>query len=287
MKKKYDSLWRKALKKFKRDTWGKVGFSIVIAYFIVGMLAKFGVIADGWDEITSEFFGTPSWEHWFGTNLNGQDIFKRAIMSINSAFSIGLSVTIGSLIVATFMGALAGFYNGTWVDHVICWLYGCIDSIPFYLFVAAVGYSLKGSPYSMHVAMIATYWTSTARILRGEVMKIKRLEYIEATRAMGVNPFKVIFRHVIPNASHIILVQSTIIFVGSIKSEVILSFLGLGVKDSISWGIMIAESTSEVAAGRFGNFLSASILLSILVMAFNIFADSLQDALDPKKVSNS
>ena len=123
-----------------------------------------------------------------------------------------------------------------------------------------------------------------ARIVRGEVIKLKNLEFVEAARAIGVPRLVTIFRHILPNTSHILLVQGTIVFVSAIKSEVILSFLGLGVKDSISWGLMIAESTQEVTAGHFANFLSASALLFVLVMAFNMLSDAMQDALDPKKV---
>ncbi len=129
------------------------------------------------------------------------------------------------------------------------WLYGCIDAIPFYLFVAAVAFSLKDGPlqpWGMHIAMIATFWSSTCRIVRGEVIKIRSLEYIQAAKAVGVGPLTIVRRHVMPNTTHILLVQSTIAFVGAIKSEVILTFLGLGVVDGVSWGTMLSESTSDV-----------------------------------------
>ncbi|MDH3769166.1 MAG: ABC transporter permease subunit, partial [Gammaproteobacteria bacterium] len=110
-------------------------------------------------------------------------------------------------------------------------------------------------------------------------------EFVEAARALGVPELTIIFRHIIPNTFHILLVQATIVFVAAIKSEVILSFLGLGVKDGVSWGLMIAESTQEVLAGQFNNFIWASVFLFGLVMAFNLFSDALQDALDPRSVT--
>jgi peptide/nickel transport system permease protein len=134
----------------------------------------------------------------------------------------------------------------------------------------------------MHIAMIATFWISTARLVRGEVIKLKSLEYVEAAHAIGVNQLVIIFRHILPNTFHILLVQASLSFVAAIKSEVILSFLGLGVKDGMSWGLMISESTFEVLAGFFNNFIAASVLMFGLVMAFNLFSDSLQDALDPR-----
>ena len=159
-----------------------------------------------------------------------------------------------------------------------------VELLPLILGLAAIVFAMQDSPYSMHVAMVTTFWISAGRLIRGEVIKLRGLEYVEAAHSIGVPDMLIIFRHILPNTSHILLVQATITFVAAIKSEVILSFLGLGVKDGMSWGLMIAESTQEVLAGFFNNFLAASVLLFGLVMAFNMFADALQDALDPRKV---
>jgi ABC-type dipeptide/oligopeptide/nickel transport system permease subunit len=223
-----------------------------------------------------------SGEYWFGTNIIGQDIFSRAIYSTRTAFEVGLVVAIGATFLGAVLGAIAGFYSVTWIDEIILWLMGVLDSVPFILLVAAIAYSLQGSPWAMHIAMIATFWISTARLVRGEVIKLKSLEYVEAAHAIGVNQLVIIFRHILPNTFHILLVQASLSFVAAIKSEVILSFLGLGVKDGMSWGLMISESTFEVLAGFFNNFIAASVLMFGLVMAFNLFSDSLQDALDPR-----
>ena len=123
------------------------------------------------------------------------------------------------------------------------------------------------------------------RIRSGNMDEGEFRRFVEAAHAIGVNQFTIIFRHILPNTFHILLVQATITFVAAIKSEVILSFLGIGVQDGISWGLMIAESTFEVLAGFFNNFLGASVLMFGLVMAFNMFSDALQDALDPRTVS--
>jgi peptide/nickel transport system permease protein len=224
-------------------------------------------------------------EFWFGTNIIGQDIFQRSIYSTKTAFEIGLVVAVLSTLAGAILGALAGFFSGTWIDSVILWIKGVLDSIPFYLFVAAVAFALQDNPYAMHVAMISTFWTTTGRLVRGEVIKLRNFEFVEAAKAIGVSQFVIIFRHILPNTFHILLVQATIVFVAAIKSEVILSFLGLGVQDGVSWGLMISESTLEVLAGYFNNFIWASVLLFGLVMAFNMFSDALQDALDPKKVA--
>ena len=283
--KESESLWGKAWYKFRRDRIGMISLGVVIFFMIIALGVWAGLWGQDWSSIEGPMWAPPSADYWLGTNIIGQDIFERAIYSTKTAFEVGMVVAILSTILGGLLGALSGYFANTWVDEVILWLMGVLDSIPFYLFVAAIAYSLQGYAYSMHVAMIATFWTTTARLVRGEVIKLKNFEFVEAARAIGLPQRLIIFRHIMPNTFHILLVQATIVFVGAIKSEVILSFLGLGVVDGVSWGLMIAESTQEVQAGHYSNFITASTFLFVLVMAFNMFSDSLQDALDPKKVS--
>jgi peptide/nickel transport system permease protein len=282
---KGDSLWNKAWYKFKRDSMGITGAIIVFMYLIIAIGVWANLWGGSWSDTSDILWKGPSWQHLFGTNVIGQDVLTRVVYSTKVAFEVGFIVAVMSTIIGAVLGSLSGYYSGTWVDSVILWMMGVLDSIPFYLFVAAVAYALKGNPFAMHFAMISTFWTGTARVIRGEVIKLKSQEFIEAAKSIGVTENKIIFKHIMPNTSHLLLVQSTIAFVAAIKSEVILSFLGLGVKDGVSWGLMISESTQDVTAGHFNNFASSSAFLFILVIAFNMFSDSLQDALDPKKVS--
>jgi ABC-type dipeptide/oligopeptide/nickel transport system permease subunit len=282
-----DSLWLKAFRKFRRDRVGVIALLGVLVYAIIAVGVVLGLWATEWADVTGPKWAPASSEYWFGTNIIGQDIFSRALYSTRTAFEVGLLVALGSTALGAFFGAVAGFFSGTWLDEIVIWLMGVLDSVPFILMVAAIAYSLQGSPWAMHIAMIATFWIGTARLIRGEVIKLKTLEYVEAAHAIGLGNMKIIFRHILPNTSHILLVQATISFVAAIKSEVILSFLGFGVKDGMSWGLMISESTFEVLAGFFNNFIAASVMMFGLVMAFNMFSDALQDALDPKSVSRS
>jgi ABC-type dipeptide/oligopeptide/nickel transport system permease subunit len=280
-----ESMWSKAAYKFRRDRAGMFGLYVVLFYMLIALGVAFGLWGTEWSDNNGQKWESINSQYWFGTNILGQDIFERAIYSTKTAFEVGLVVAVISTLIGAVFGALSGFFSNSWIDEIILWVMGVLDSIPFYLFVAALAFALSGFAYSMHVAMIATFWTSTSRLVRGEVIKLKNFEFVEAARAVGVPQFTIIFRHILPNTFHILLVQSTIVFVSAIKSEVILSFLGLGIQDGVSWGLMIAESTQEVQAGEFANFYVASALLFILVMAFNSFSDALQDALDPKKVS--
>ena len=280
-----ESLWGKAWYKFRRDRFGMAGLAVVLVYLVIALGVWLGLWGQHWSSIEGPMWAPPGPDHWLGTNIIGQDIFERAIYSTKTAFEVGLVVAVLSTALGGVLGALAGYWSNRWPDELILWLMGVLDAIPFYLFVAAIAYALQDNPYAMHIAMITTFWTTTARLVRGEVIKLKNFEFVEAARAIGLPQRLIIFRHILPNTFHILLVQATIVFVSAIKSEVILSFLGLGVKDGVSWGVMIAESTQEVQAGHFSNFITASAFLFVLVMAFNLFSDALQDALDPRKVS--
>lgn len=269
--------------RLKSDRYGMIGLIVVTVFAIVALCVWIGLLGQGWSEVSGNRYETASASHWFGTNLLGQDILQRTIFGAATAFEVGLLVTICSTLLGTVLGGLAGWYSHGWLDEIILWLKGVLDSIPFYLFAAAVAFALQGSPWAMHLAMIITFWTTTARIIRGEVMRIKEREFIAAARAIGLPGLKTVFRHVIPNTFHILLVQGTIVFVAAINTEVILSFLGLGIQDGISWGLMLAESSQEVLAGHFGNFIAAGASLFLLLMGFNLLADALQDALDTRK----
>jgi ABC-type dipeptide/oligopeptide/nickel transport system permease subunit len=255
----------------------------VAIFFIVAVCVWSGLLGRGWSEASGNSWENVSVSHWFGTNMLGQDILQRTLFGTATAFEVGLIVTFFSTVLGTLMGALAGWYNHSWLDEVILWLKGVLDSIPFYLFAAAVAFALHGHPWAMHLAMIITFWTTTARIVRGEVMRIRQREYIEAAQAIGLSGPRIVFRHVLPNTIHILLVQASIVFVAAINTEVILSFLGLGIQDGVSWGLMLAESSQEVLAGHFGNFVAAGSSLFVLLMGFNLLADSLQDALDTRR----
>jgi len=269
--------------RLKSDRYGMTGLIVVTVFSVIAIFVWSGLLGQGWFEVSGERWESASTTHWFGTNLLGQDIFQRTLFGTATAFEIGLTVTICSTLLGTILGALSGWYSHGWLDEIILWLKGVLDSIPFYLFAAAVAFALQGSPWAMHLAMIITFWTTTARIIRGEVIRLKQREFIEAAQAIGLPGLVIVFRHVLPNTLHILLVQGSIVFVAAINTEVILSFLGLGIQDGVSWGLMLAESSQEVLAGHFANFVAAGTSLFILLMGFNLLADALQDALDTRQ----
>lgn len=272
--------WRRVGSRLVADPVGLAAGALLAGYLVIALGVWLGAWGQDWSATGGPMWAPPSADYWFGTNVIGQDIFHRAIRSTATAFEIGFSVALLATLLGAGLGGAAGAAGG-WMDETMLWMAGVIDSIPFFLFVAALSFALEGWPWAMHAAMIAAFWTTTARLVRAEVRRLRTLPFTEAARAAGLSRPRILFRHLLPNTTHILLVQATLAFVAAVKAEVILSFLGLG-GAGVSWGQMIAESTQEVLAGQFANFVSASLMLMGLVLAFNLFADSLQDALDPR-----
>ncbi len=271
----------RAWRRLVHDRWGVLGLVIVGGFFVLAAGVWMGLLGQDWARAVGGRWEPAGARHWFGTNVLGQDIFERAVFSTRTAFEIGLTVASASTLLGALFGAVAGWRAFSWVDDVVLWIMGVLDSVPFFLFVAALAYALQGWPFAMHVAMILTFWTATARLVRAEAMKLRAQDFVRSAEAIGLPSWRIVTRHVLPNTVHILLVQGTLVFVAAIKTEVILSFLGLGVQHGVSWGVMLAESTQEVIAGHFGNFLAASSFLFVFLLGLNLLSDALQDALEP------
>jgi peptide/nickel transport system permease protein len=265
---------------------GLTGLILVGFFALVSLAVWLGLTGQDWAQANGGRWESSSLAHWWGTNVLGQDIFQRSVFSVMVAFKIGITVALSSSLLGAVTGAMAGWYKDSWLDESVVLLMGILDSIPLYLFVAALAFAMAGSAYAMQLAMIATFWTTTARLVRAEVMRLREQDFVHSARLLGLPDWRVLARHVLPNTSHIVLAQSTIVFAAAIKTEVVLSFLGLGMQDGVSWGLMLAESTQEVLAGQFNNLWAASIPLFTLLLGFNLLADALQTALDPRQATS-
>ena len=225
-----------------------------------------------------------------GTDAQGRSILFRGIYSIKVAIQIGVVTALVSVFIGAVLGSMAGYFGG-WVDTLVVWLYTTFSSIPNLVLLVVIAYAFQATDSSakdtllpVYLAFCATFWIGTCRVVRGETMKLKQLEYIQAAKTAGFGSLRVLFRHVLPNTSHLLLINFSLLLIGAIKSEVILSFLGLGVKSQPSWGVMIrdAGNNGDVMTGFFWQIGTATALMFVLVLAFNILSDALQDAFDPK-----
>jgi ABC-type dipeptide/oligopeptide/nickel transport system permease subunit len=257
----------------------------VLGLFVVLALGTWmGLWADAWREISGPAWSAPTLDHWFGTNQIGQDVLARSLQSIAAAFEIGLIVAVGAALLGLAVGALAGYYQGRWIDEILLWLTGCFESIPYYLLMGAVLFALAGVTGALQLAMILSFWPAVARTVRIRVVVLRSEGFITAARVSGSHPLRIVRRHIVPHLSDITLVQVTLLFVAAIKTEVVLSFIGLSGSDSISFGRMLAEAAQDLLAGQFQNFAAASILLFALVWSLNRIGDELQNMLDPRRV---
>lgn len=219
----------------------------------------------------------------FGADKWGHDIIKKTIKGAETSIVVGLVAALLATLIGTVIGAVSGYFGG-WVDDFFNWFYSIFNSLPYLLLILAVAAVLQQKGVVTIVLILAfTGWTGAYRLIRGEYMKHKAREYVMAADAIGASHWRKMASHIFPNVSHVALVQMSILVVGFIKSEVILSFLGFGVPVGVvSWGSMLNEAQNELILGKWWQLAAASIGMAVLVTAFSVFTDSLRDALDPK-----
>lgn len=276
--------WHDAWHRFKRERLAMVCLSVVLIYGLIAILSKVGVIATPWDAAVGPQYSPPSAEDmklWMGTDIFGRSVFYKMIHGARVAMSVGLISVLVSVPVGVVLGAVSGYYGG-WVDEVVVWLINVISAVPYMMLLVAITFVLGKGLSSVYIALGATSWIGLTRVIRGEVMKHKSREYVVAAEALGASNFQRIFKHILPNVSHFIIIDISLQFMGAIKAEVILSFLGIGVQGQPSWGIMIDDAKMELARGVWWQLSAATIAMFVVVLAFNILGDGLRDALDPK-----
>jgi peptide/nickel transport system permease protein len=218
----------------------------------------------------------------FGGDKWGRDVLDKAIKGSEVSIFVGLTAAILATIIGTVLGALAGYWGGK-VNDSLEWLYNVYNSIPYILLILAFAAVFKKGLDTIIFILALTGWTGIYRLVRAEYIKHCGREYVKAAQAIGASHFARMFVHILPNASHVILVQLSQHVVSFIKAEVILSFLGLGVPvDMVSWGTMLAEAQNELVIGKWWQLVAAGASMAILVTAFSLLTDSLRDALDPK-----
>ena len=240
--------------------------------------------------------------HVFGTDKVGQDVLYQVLKSIRTALVIGLVTTLVTLPLAIVLGIIAGYFRG-WIDDLIQYLYTTLNSIPGVLLIAAAvlmmqviidthpqWFATAAERADMRLLALCfilglTSWTGLARLLRGEVLKLRELDYIQAAQAFGVSDARIIARHLLPNLMHIVIIALVMDFSGLVLAEAVLSYVGIGVDPSmISFGTMINNARMEL--GRepvvWWSLIAAFAFMFVLVLAANLLADAVRDAFDPR-----
>lgn len=225
----------------------------------------------------------PSAQHLLGTDDLGRDVFSRLVYGGRVSMAVGLLASLSQIILGTLAGAIAGYFGGV-IDSFIMRTADVIMCFPFFLVAIALASFVGPSMKNIIIIMAVIYWTNVARIVRGEVLSLKKREYIDAARTFGLNSWEIIIHHIVPNVAATVTVYATLAIANGILTEAALSFLGLGVKPTVpSWGNMLSAAQSmRVLQKQWWLWVPPGLMVLLTVMAINFIGDGLRDALDPK-----
>jgi oligopeptide transport system permease protein len=277
------SLWQDALVRLKRNR------AAVASLAILAVIALLAVIAPllspyAFDDVDFDAIRMPpdpAQAHWFGTDPNGRDLFVRTLYGARVSLMVGLAATSVSLVIGMTYGAIAGYFGGR-VDALMMRLVDVLYALPFLFFVILLMVVFGRHIVLIFVAIGAVEWLTMARIVRGQVLSLRRREFIEAAVAGGVSTARIIRRHVIPNSIGPVIVYATLTVPQVILIESFLSFLGLGVQEPYtSWGVLISEGAAEMETAPW-LLVFPALFLATTLFCFNFIGDGLRDALDPK-----
>jgi oligopeptide transport system permease protein len=217
-----------------------------------------------------------------GADRFGRDVLSKAVKGTEISVFVGVLAALLATTIGTLLGALSGFF-GRRVGDFLEWLYNVFEAIPGILLIFAFAAVFGRGILTVVLILGLTGWTGLYRQVRAEFIKHGSREYVRAAEAIGASTWSRMFRHILPNVSHVILVRMSLLVVGFIKAEVILSYLGLGVGvQDVSWGTMLAEAQSELILGYWWQLAAATVFMAVFVTAFSLLADAVRDALDPK-----
>ena len=301
-------LWADTWRRLKRNKLALIGLGIIIVFLCIGTvetvfyqahwhvrsseeaakadapgyLAPYDPNAVNYDLSPGGLGSPPSWSHPFGTDYLGRDVFSRTLVATRVAMLVGIIAVAIALTMGLLLGPVSGYYGGA-IDSVIMRAADIFFAFPYILFVLLIMSVLGQGFQNVFIAIGVLGWATFARVVRGQILSVKSMEYVEAARAQGATDMRIIFRHVLPNSMAPVYVAVAMAIGGAIATEAALSYLGIGIQPpNSSWGLMIADSVNYLAAGNWWWLLFPSIALVTTVFGFISFGNGLRDATDPK-----
>ena len=262
-----------------------IGVVIVVVPVLVALFAPWIATYDVGATDLSMRYLPPTAAHWFGTDSTGRDIFSRVVFGARISLQVGIVVVAVSAVIGTLLGAFAGYYGG-WIDRVVSgYVFNVFLAFPGLLLAIAMVAFLGAGLNKLILALCIIGWVGYARLIRGQVLKVREYDFVQAARALGASDIRILLVHLLPNAIQPLIVQASLGMAGAVLSEASLSFLGLGVPPPApSWGVMIEEardlSTLQVAPHAL---IFPGIAIALTVLAFNFIGDGLREYLDPRQ----
>ena len=273
--------WQDAWLRLKKNKMATLGLAVIVVLILIAVFVPL-FSSHSYDEQNLMMPNqSPSFEHWFGTDNLGRDIFIRVLYGARISLAIGIVASLLNFFIGVIYGGIAGFCGGK-VDRVMMNIVDILYSVPTLLYVILSMVVLKPGLINLFIALGIGYWLQMARIVRGQILAMKQQEFILAARCIGASRMRILLRHLIPNAMGAIVVTMTLAIPDAIFTEAFLSFIGLGVSAPMaSWGVLASEGVNNIRAYPFQLFFPAAAI-SITMLAFNFLGDGLRDVLDPK-----
>ncbi len=268
-----------------RDTRARIGLIVVAMLLLLAILAPLLARHDPIRVDLLRQLQPPSAEHWMGTDVQGRDVWARLVYGARISLAVGLISQSIALAIGLTLGLIAGYF-GRWIDDLVMRLADVTLAFPTLLLLIAMVAALQPSLMVVFVTVGIVGWAGMARLVRGQVLVVRQLEYVHAARALGTPDFRIIARHVLPNVIAPVVIATTLGMAGAIMAEAALSFLGLGVQPPTpSWGAMIADGRdlSQLRSSPWTS-LFPGLAIGVTVLGFNLLGDALRDALDPRTV---
>jgi peptide/nickel transport system permease protein len=260
-----------------------IGLAVAAIFVLAAIFAPWIATHDIAAQNLTIRYQAPSAEHWFGTDGLGRDVFSRVVYGARISLEVGISVVVISSVIGTIIGAIAGFYGG-FVDKFLSgYVFNVFLAFPGLLLAIALVAFLGAGQYKLIAALCIIGWVGYARVMRGQVLKVREYDYVQAARALGSGNPRMLFVHILPNAIQPLIVQASLGMAGAVLSEASLSFLGLGIPPPApSWGTMIEEARQFFANSPHVLFFPG-VAIALTVLAFNFIGDGLRQYLDPKQ----
>lgn len=266
----------------------KLSLAVLVAFLFAAIFGEVQYRAARIRDVTPEYnrvdtsarYLPPSAEHWLGTDNLGRSVALRLVQGSRIAFIVGVMTSLLAIPLGVVLGLLGGYFGGK-TDSVVLWLCATVASMPGLLFILAISLVFGQGIPGIVMGVGLTTWVGVCRTIRAEVIKHRDRAYVQAAKVLGYSNLRIMFRHILPNVAHIILIQASIRFPSAVSTEVFISFLGIGIQGEPSWGVMINNARLRLWQGVWWEMAFTTLCIFLLVLSFNHLADYLRDRLDP------